>query len=69
MGKKKRMTIRGFSIDQKLSEALDEFAKTCDRPVSWIIREALKKILPSYQLKKKSSTHYNDPEGILRKKK
>lgn len=67
--KEERMIIRGFSIDQKLSEALEAYAKSQDRPVSWIIREALKKFLPSYQVTEKSSKYYNDSKGILRERK
>ena len=66
--KEERMIIRGFSIDPKLSEALEVYAKSQDRPVSWIIREALKNFLPSYQVIKKPSTHYSDSKGILRER-
>ena len=66
--KEERMVIRGFSVDPKLSEALEAYAKSQDRSVSWVIREALKKFLPSYQVIKKSSTHYSDSKGILRER-
>lgn len=67
--KEERMLIRGFSIDQKLSDAVDAYAKSHDRSVSWVIREALKSFLPAYQVIEKSSKHYNDSKGILREKK
>lgn len=67
--KKERMIVRGFSIDQQLSELLDEYAKSCDRPISWVVRKALKSFLPAYQKIEKSSKYYNDPEGILRERK
>lgn len=65
----KRKMVRGFSIDQKLSDALDEFAKSRDRSVSWVIRQALLSYLPAYRKTEKPSKYYNDKKGILREKK
>jgi len=64
-----RMIVRGFSVDRKLSESLDEYAKGQDRSASWVIRKALKLFLPAYQTIKEPSKYYNDSKGILRGKK
>ena len=71
MAKKKeeRMIVRCFSMDRKLSEALDDYAKSKDRSVSWIVRQALKSYLPAYQTIEKPSKYYNDSKGILREEK
>jgi len=68
MAKKKeeRMITRCFSMDQKLSKILDDYAKSKDRSVSWIVRYALKSYLPAYQTIEKPSKYYNDSKGILR---
>lgn len=65
----KKMIIRCFSTDRKLSKILDDYAESQDRSVSWIVRQALKSYLPAYQTIEKPSKYYNDEKGILRERK